>query len=146
MENDTIDSIRSIDSGSNFDDNVAGDHEGPFPLQEPSYSGVVSLLECGPQVPMIQGVQGKKRKRLKKRIKELNRERTKDFNRVAEEARQSHHYDQIHYCHQPLLSDWPLHLNFRTRVSFAYELTRMVFCIDASPTLTSTFGNTGHSD
>lgn len=46
-------------------------------------------------------------------------------------------------CYQP--RHLPLHLSPSTRVTFAYELTRVAFCIDASPTLTSTFGNWGGS-
>lgn len=41
-------------------------------------------------------------------------------------------------CHQP--RHLPLQLNPNTRVSFAYELTSIAIVIDASPSLTSTFG------
>lgn len=105
----------------------------PFAQADNESCGVISLLECISQVPIKQH---KKRKRLLKQIKE--------FNDTAKKEREKHLDDGSFYCHQPM--DLPLHLNFNTRVSFAYELTSMVFCIDASPTLTSTFGNTGHSD
>ncbi len=107
----------------------------PFPRAQSVSCGVVSLLECVSMEPMKQP---KKRKRLLKRIKE--------FNRTAEETRARYRYaeEAKDYCHQPL--KLPLHLSFTTRVAFAYEMTRMVFCIDAKPTMTSTFGNTGYSD
>jgi len=92
--------------------------------------GVVSLLECTSQAPIKQT---KKRKRLMKKIK--------DFNKNAELTRIKYKQKNQDYCHQPM--KYPLHLSFNTRVAFAYELTRMVFCIDASPTLTLTLGNMG---
>ena len=105
----------------------------PFPKAEALSCGIVSLLECIPQTPIRQP---KKRKRLLKRIKEFNKE--------AEDARREHAENKKDYCHQP--AKLPLKLNFNTRVAFAYDLTRMVFCLDASPTLTSTFGNVGYID
>ena len=41
-------------------------------------------------------------------------------------------------CHQP--RHLPLPLNPNTRVAFAYELTSIAIILDASPSLTSTFG------
>jgi hypothetical protein len=105
----------------------------PFAWPDNECCGVVSLLECIPQTAIKTQ---RKRKRFLKRINE--------FNRIAEEEREKHLKEGHFYCHQPL--KLPLQLNFNTRVTFAYEMTRMVFCVDASPTLTSTFGNTGHSD
>ena len=43
-----------------------------------------------------------------------------------------------YYCHEP--RQLPLKLNPASRLFFAYEVTRIAFCLDASPTLTSTFG------
>lgn len=77
--------------------------------------------------------QSKKRKKLAKKIK--------DFNKRAGNEMKKHRSEGRDYCHQPL--EFPLHLTFNTRVAFAYEMTRIVFCIDASPTLTATFGNLG---
>lgn len=42
-------------------------------------------------------------------------------------------------CHQP--SRLPLRVTSQTRVAFAYDLVSMVFCLDASPTLTSSLGS-----
>lgn len=109
------------------------DHD-PFVRPDSGFAGVVSLLECIPQSPIKKQ---KKRKRFLKKIE--------DFNKRAEEIRtKCLEEGSGFYCHQP--RKLPIRLNFNTRVTFAYEMTRMVFCIDASPTLTSTFGNTGHSD
>jgi hypothetical protein len=49
-------------------------------------------------------------------------------------------------CSEP--SRLPLRINSTTRVSFAYEITRIVFLVDASPSMTSTFGvtQTGSAD
>eukprot|EP00562_Extubocellulus_spinifer_P006611 CAMPEP_0178530388 /NCGR_PEP_ID=MMETSP0696-20121128/32868_1 /TAXON_ID=265572 /ORGANISM="Extubocellulus spinifer, Strain CCMP396" /LENGTH=98 /DNA_ID=CAMNT_0020162223 /DNA_START=174 /DNA_END=467 /DNA_ORIENTATION=+ len=44
-------------------------------------------------------------------------------------------------CYQP--SSLPLRPKPTTRVTFAYELTSIVICLDASSTVTSTFGNLG---
>lgn len=97
------------------------------------FCGVLSLLECIPQVPLRQQ---KQRKRLLKRIKEFNRNIEEKRNRCSDKG--------LQYCHQP--QKLPLRLNFNTRVAYAYDLTRLVFCLDASPTLTSTFGNVGYID
>jgi len=140
----TSDDVSSVNSQAHGGDNVCRDDtnnnnnntshsnaEVPRPVN--TTCGIVALLECIPQIPIKQP---KKRKRLLKRIKE--------FNKRAEDARKKNLKEEKFYCHQP--SELPLKLNFNTRVAFAYELTRIVFCIDASPTLTSTFGNTGHVD
>lgn len=124
--------------GKSGKDSSDGDINGkpkktPFPRTDSVSCGIVSLLECIPQIPIRQP---KKRKRLLKRIKAFNKE--------AEDARKQHADKKEDYCHQP--TKLPMNLNFNTRVEFAYELTRMVFCIDASPTLTSTFGNVGYID
>jgi hypothetical protein len=135
----TSDDVSSVNSHAHCLDKVSGEEDtnvhlnSEFPRPANTTCGIVALLECIPQIPIKQP---KKRKRLLKRIKE--------FNKKAEDARKQHVKEEKFYCHQP--SELPLKLNFHTRVAFAYELTRMVFCIDASPTLTSTFGNTGHVD
>lgn len=135
----TSDDVSSLNSRDHGMDKVAGDDtndqylNSEFPRPEITTCGIVALLECIPQIPIKQP---KKRKRLLKRLKE--------FNKIAEDARKKHLKEEKFYCHLP--SKLPLKLSFNTRVAFAYELTRIVLCIDASPTLTSTFGNTGHVD
>ena len=47
-------------------------------------------------------------------------------------------------CYQP--KKLPLPVNPSTRIFFAYEMTRIAFCVDASPSLTSTFGVIGNSN
>ena len=91
------------------------------------FCGVSSLLEC---VPTQQW------HRLTRRQKRALKNEIRQFNVQAEAARQK----QI-YCHEP--SKLPLRLNPASRVYFAYEMTRIAFCLDASPTLTSTFGTSG---
>lgn len=46
---------------------------------------------------------------------------------------------KIMICHQPY-SNLPFTVSQNTTITFAYILTSMVICIDASPTITSTFG------
>ena len=102
-----------------------------FPPPKIISCGVISLLECVTPESMKFI---KKRKRLNKRINE--------FNKTAVQTKQKFLQDGKDYCHQP--PRLPCSISFNTRVMFAYELTRMVLCIDASPTLTSTFGNLGN--
>jgi len=91
--------------------------------------GVVALLEC---VSAQTSRQKNQRRHLFRRIKE--------FNRRANKVRDMHsNCPESDSCYAP--PKLPLHLSFTTRVAFVYELTRMVLCIDASPTLTATFGN-----
>ena len=94
--------------------------------------GVVALLEC----ISAQTIGRKARHRLFRRIE--------DFNSRADKVRDlSSNSSERDSCYAP--SKLPLQLTFTTRVAFVYELTRMVLCIDASPTLTATFGNLGTS-
>lgn len=133
-KSDAIDSKKSTVDGSTDDDddndenNTKNKYHDKFPKKIPSDCGVVSILECITQNPIKNA---KRRRRLTRKIK--------DFNRKAEKIRKLAQGKD--FCYQP--NSLPLQLNFETRVSFAYELTRMVFCIDASPTLTATFGNFG---
>jgi hypothetical protein len=92
--------------------------------------GVVSLLECAPLTPWH---------RLNKRQKKSLKLQLQIFNAQAQKVRQ----EKSTLCYQP--SKLPLRLNPSTRMFFAYELTRIAFCVDASPSLTSTFGITGGS-
>jgi hypothetical protein len=93
--------------------------------------GVVSLLECAPLTPWH---------RLNKRQKKALRQQLQMFNAEAQKVRQ----EKSTLCYQP--SKLPLRLNPSTRMFFAYEVTRIAFCVDASPSLTSTFGITGGSN
>jgi hypothetical protein len=90
-----------------------------------SVCGVASLLEC---VPF--GLW----KDLDKYQRRTFRNKVRDFNLQAEAARTN----PSKPCHQP--PHLPLRLTTTTRVSFAYESTRMAFVLDASPTLVSAFG------
>lgn len=82
--------------------------------------GVVSLLECIPK-------SSKYRRKLRSRILGFNQ----NASQVVTEAKVG--------CHEP--AQLPLKLSPATRVSFAYEITRVAFCLDASPTLVATYGN-----
>jgi hypothetical protein len=88
---------------------------------EDGVCGVVSLLECVPKASKY------RRRDLRSHI--LN------FNMHAQQVQR----DNKVACHEP--SHLPLKLSPTTRVSFAYEVTKVAFCLDASPTLVTTFGN-----
>ena len=93
--------------------------------------GVVSLLECVPFTPL---------NRLTKKQKRALRNEIRDFNLGCLQARE----EKKVFCHEP--PRLPLRLNPASRLFFAYEVTRVVFCLDASPTLTSTFGGIDSAD
>lgn len=107
-------------------------------ISAPVTCGVSSLLECAPATPWH---------RLSKRQKRALKFQLRAFNDTAEAARKSQasirssNYDIL--CYQP--QQLPLRLNPSTRVFFAYEVTRIAFCVDASPSMTSTFGVNGSS-
>jgi hypothetical protein len=88
-------------------------------------SGVASLMECVPSKAL---------KDLTRHQKKALKNRIRDFNQRAELARKR----LTSPYHQPL--QLPLRLSPATRVSFCYEMTRMAFVLDASPTLVSAFG------
>jgi hypothetical protein len=88
---------------------------------EDGVCGVVSLLECVP-------------KAAKYRRRDL-RSHIFNFNMHAHQVQR----DNKVACHEP--SHLPLKCSPSTRVSFAYEVTKVAFCLDASPTLVTTFGN-----
>jgi hypothetical protein len=96
----------------------------------PSVSGVVRLLECSPLTPLH---------RLTKRQRRVLKAQLRSCNGEAEKARE----ERSKSCHKP--DKLPLRVNPSTRMFFAYETTRIAFCIDASPSLTSTFGITGNT-
>ena len=88
---------------------------------EDGVCGVVSLLECVPKMAKY------RRKDLRSHIRSFNihAQEVKNEAKVA--------------CYEP--PRLPLRLSPATRVSFAYEVTKVAFCLDASPTLVSTFGH-----
>jgi hypothetical protein len=108
------------------------------------------LLECTPKEVRLRSDQ---RRKLKNDIK--------NFNTQAQNARfvevnhrgpgtgsglgpvDSGAANQHSFCHQPLTL--PLKISSSSHVFFAYETTRIAFCLDASPTLTSTFGFSGRT-
>ena len=95
-----------------------------------SSCGVVSLLECVPTTPWY---------RLTRRQKRALKNEIRGFNLEAEA-----HQKRTTRCHEP--PKLPLRLSPASRVFFSYEMTRIAFCLDASPTLTSTYGFTGGTD
>ena len=100
------------------------------------FCGVAAILECVPFQTNHRSIETS-RKKLTEKIK--------IFNQSAESKRhRDKSKDKGRYCHEP--AKMPLELSFGSRntaLSFVYELTRIVFCIDASSTLTSTNGNMG---
>lgn len=88
---------------------------------EDGVCGVVSLLECVPKAAKY------RRKDLRSHILSFNMH----AQQVQQEAKVA--------CHEP--SHLPLKLSPYTRVSFAYEVTKVAFVLDASPTLVTTFGH-----
>lgn len=97
----------------------------------PSTCGVVSLLECAVLTPW--------QKLLKRQRRALKNE-ILGFNMAAAKV----HRERPTACYQP--KKLPLRFNPSTRMFFAYEVTRIAFCVDASYSLTSTFGVGGSSN
>ena len=93
-----------------------------------NFCGVSSLLECVPQIPPNKQTK-KLRRLLRNRVKEFNLEARLFRSAVTSSPR----------CYQP--PSLPLRPKPTTRVTFAYEMTSLVLCLDASSTITSTFGN-----
>ena len=73
--------------------------------------------------------------RLSRRQKRFLRMRLREFNMKAENI---HRENNTTICYQP--QDLPLRCNPSTKVLFGYEKTRIAFIVDASASLTSTFG------
>ena len=128
-------------------------------------SGVVGMLECVPFAPLAKLTRRQRRalrndsrdfNLLCARVREDARvDRDDDNDNSAQQRQQestgdddtdeNHRQHTIrnaessaYYCHEP--RRLPLKLNPASRLFFAYEVTRIAFCLDASPTLTSTFG------
>ena len=114
-----------------------------FPIFQSTKSpvcGVSSLLECVPVNAL---------NKLPKRHRRLLRSRFKEFNSKARLARFASSSslsssNERSNCHQP--KSLPLKLTPTTRFSFAYEVTNVVLCVDASPSLVATFGNHNEKD
>lgn len=87
--------------------------------------GVFRIIECIPTAH-LKNLSKWQRRSVKKSMQRFNSE----AERITNERRL--------YCYEP--PALPIRFNPETRVFFAYETTRITFCIDASPTLTSTFG------
>ena len=94
-------------------------------------SGVVRLLECSPLAPIH---------RLNKRQRRILKTQLRSFNDEATRIRR----EKSTFSYKP--AKLPLRVNPSTRMFFAYEVTRIAFCVDASPSATSTFGITGGSN
>jgi hypothetical protein len=116
--------------------------EKSFSTKSHCFCGVVSLLECIPG-----GSGGVQQERSAKRAL---RSKHREFNTISQVA-----WGRLKRrgkigsgncgsrgggkrCHQPRYL--PLTLSPNTRVSFVYELTSIAILVDASPSLTSTFG------
>ena len=105
--------------------------------------GVVSLLEC-----VAGGTQSDRttKRTLRSKIREFNTRAQASWGRSTRgtgsgSLKRKNTLGSSatpRQCHQP--RHLPLPLNPSTRVSFAYELTSMAIVLDASPSLTSTFG------
>ncbi|KAL3944411.1 MAG: hypothetical protein SGBAC_001489, partial [Bacillariaceae sp.] len=95
-----------------------------------TFSGVTGLLDFSPV-----GASNKIQKRQKRAV----RNQTQKFNEEAKRLLSTNDA----FCYQP--RELPLRLHPTSRVYFAYEVTRIAFCLDASPSLTNTCGVSGGS-
>lgn len=122
---DRIETLTASSSGTESTEAlVATDNRAPQNQDfqsEDGVCGVVSLMECIP-------------KTLKYRRRDV-RNAILSFNMLAQQVRQENKVA----CFEP--SQLPLKLSPASRVWFAYEITKMVFCLDASSSLLSTFGH-----
>jgi hypothetical protein len=105
------------------------DEENLLSINEGTVPGVVSLLECVPSMPW---------KDVSRFHRKILRNKIRDFNLQADRA---HETNPKTKAHQP--QQLPLRLSPTTRVAFAYEMTRMAFILDASPTLVTAYGASG---
>lgn len=119
-------------SEQRIDGGVSSEHQQEMKTLPPSTAavtcGVANLLECAPVTPW---------QRLSKRQKRALKHGLRAFNFMAERVGKEKKLP----CYQP--TNLPLRLNPSTRMFFAYEVTRIAFCVDASPSMTSTYGVNG---
>jgi hypothetical protein len=94
-------------------------------LPRDNVCGVAALLDCVPTTAWH---------RLAKRQKKILRGAVRDLNRAANKA--IYHERKV-ACFEP--KELPLRLTPSTRVVFGYQVTRIAFVLDASPTLTTAF-------
>lgn len=92
--------------------------------------GVYRLLECAPMVLWH---------RFNRRQKRTLKNQICEFNSASEKV----YKEGAVLCYEP--QELPLRCIPSTRVFFGYEVTRIAFCVDASASLTSTFGIVGSS-
>lgn len=116
------------DRGTNESDNDPDNRKAEIDDELTSTCGILRILELAP---------GAVSHRMSKRQKRFLRMRLREFNTAAEKV----HREKTTICYQP--QDLPLRCNPSTKVSFGYEKTRIAFCVDASASLTSTFGING---
>lgn len=115
-----------------------------------SFCGVVSLLECVASSGAAQPERTLKRA-LRSKHREFNTRAQVAWGRTTLKRRDKlggagtggaggapSAQQVVRRCHQP--RHLPLPLSPNTRVTFAYELTSIAIVLDASPSLTSTFG------
>ena len=107
---------------------ITSEAEGDTSRNNTEACGVLHMLEIAPFTPWY---------RLNKKHKKALKTKLRAFNNFAEKIRQ----DKVVACYQP--TKLPLPLNPSTRVFFGYQVTRIAFCVDASQSLTSTFGVSG---
>ena len=107
---------RSLGANDDEDDD---DPTAP-PLHFLPRCGVSALLECTPKDGRLRG---SARRRLRTEIRACNARGMRG---------------KLRGCHQP--KSLPLRIAPSSHVVYVYETTRIAFCLDASPTLTGTYG------
>lgn len=93
--------------------------------------GVAALLDCVPTTAWH---------KLSKRQRKILRNAVLEWNRKAHKAM---YQQRTLACYEPKVL--PLRLTPSTRVMFGYQVTRIAFVLDASPSLTTAFGSSGSS-
>ncbi|CAJ1954420.1 unnamed protein product [Cylindrotheca closterium] len=120
-----FDLIEALGTSKTKSNQSTGDH-----VLSSAFSGVTGLLDFSPV-----GTSNKMQKRQRRAI----RNQTQKFNEDAKRLRNT----SDTCCYQP--RQLPLRVHPTSRVYFAYEVTRIAFCLDASPSLTNTCGVSGGS-
>lgn len=105
------------------DPNKTNSQEG---LTREPVCGVSRVLECIPATTQGQKISRKDRRALNRSLLR--------FNAMASTVIEQRQF----FCHEP--PALPLRLSPASRVFFAYESTRIAFCLDAKATLTNTYG------